>query len=700
VNDASTDPVQIDLWWQQSPDANIGIATGVPSGLVVFDIDPRNGGDQSYKQLQIDIPDAFKDPLEVRTGSGGLHLYFESPNPIPSRDNIRPGIDIKADGGYVVAPNSRVSGSRYRFVGLVPRPLPAVLLDLILGGAQAQATGKEPPKVAATNDEQVTGRENDLRESSQEKSPASVPAELEAAREKPGRDDRAKTNGGHKPRLLIEICSPDRTVARLRDILATGGTLYDRGVPVRLAFDKQHQGTVAQVMTPDDIVLEAHQVCRPYVLKAKKDGTFYEVDACLPRSCAQMYLGWRGAWQLPRLNGIAAAPLLRADGTINSANGYDAASGMWCENVPDLDALVPKQPTKDVANSSLYLVRNTFKTFCFGDAETINDAITGVPIVDISKPPGQDESAFLVALLTAVCRPSLDLTPGVLLRAPSMSGAGAGKGLLTRCICTIAHGRDPHAVTAGTTLEELEKRIAAELIEANAVLLLDNVNNTALKSDLLASAITERPARVRLLGRSQMVLLNANALVVLTGNGLSVSEDLARRFITVELDPRTENPETRPFTGDIHVDVAMRRAELLAALLTIWRYGRIAIDIKQGLPLGSFQQWSQWVRDPLLALGCQDPVARVSEAKHRDADRQAIADLYAIIWANHQDRPFQFRQLHPDVIKALDPHGRGRQNAIAHLGNLVGTRVSGFVLTRQRAAGMWGRATYALERAT
>jgi hypothetical protein len=150
VNDASTDQVQIDRWWHQWADANIGISTGMRSGILVVDVDPRNGGNQSYKQLQIEIPNAFVDPLEVRTGSGGVHLYFECPNPIPSRANIRPGIDIKADGGYVVAPNSRhVSGRRYRFVssGLVPRAPPTALLDLILGRAQAHARGATAPKV-------------------------------------------------------------------------------------------------------------------------------------------------------------------------------------------------------------------------------------------------------------------------------------------------------------------------------------------------------------------------------------------------------------------------------------------------------------------------------------------------------------------------------------------------------------------------
>jgi hypothetical protein len=123
-----------------------------------------------------------------------------------------------------------------------------------------------------------------------------------------------------------------------------------------------------------------------------------------------------------------------------------------------------------------------------------------------------------------------------------MSGAGAGKGLLARCICIIAFGREPHAVTAGASAEELEKRIAAELIEGSPALFLDNLNNTAFKSNLLASAITERPARVRLLGRSQMVPLNASAFVILTGNGLTVSEDLARRVVAVDFDARTRGP--------------------------------------------------------------------------------------------------------------------------------------------------------------
>jgi hypothetical protein len=88
-----------------------------------------------------------------------------------------------------------------------------------------------------------------------------------------------------------------------------------------------------------------------------------------------------------------------------------------------------------------------------------------------------------------------------ILIKPERSGAVIHK--LARCICLIAFGRQPNAVTSGSTAEELEKRIASELIDGSPALFLDNLNNTAFRSNLLASAITERPSRVRVLGRSK-----------------------------------------------------------------------------------------------------------------------------------------------------------------------------------------------------
>jgi hypothetical protein len=522
-----------------------------------------------------------------------------------------------------------------------------------------------------------------------------ITAAIEAAEEFA---DPVPERSDQKPRLLIENCDPDRTVAALRDILADSPMLYDRGVPVRLVFDQLQGGMTSQTMTPESLTLLAHKICRPYMVKTKSIDSASEVDARLPRSFAVMYLDWRGEWRLPPLNGIASAPLLHEDGEIHSTEGYDRASGMWCENVPDLTGLIPDLPTKDDAAAALRLIRDTFKTFCFADAEMIGGTDTSVAVIDLTNPPGRDESSFLIALLTAVCRPSLPLAPAVQVRAAPMSGAGAGKGLLARCVSIIAFGREPHAVTGGSSSEELDKRIAAELMDGGPVLFLDNLNNTAVKSDLLASTITERPTRVRLLGRSQMVPLNTSAFVILTGNGLTVAEDLARRFIIVELDPQTEDPEARTFTTDIRAEVTARRLELLAALLTIWRWGRRTPSISGGRTLGSFEQWCRWVRDPLIALGCQDPAERVSEAKERDGRRQMIAELFRIWWEHDGDLPVAVRELHDEVKQVLDPQGRGRQYLASQLEKLSGTRLAGFVLTRQASPGKWGAATYALKK--
>jgi len=501
--------------------------------------------------------------------------------------------------------------------------------------------------------------------------------------------------GTTKPRLQILKADPDITVADLRDILAQSDEFYDRGVPARLTQSKAG-GAAIQILSPDVLILLAHQLCRPFEAKQAQDGCWTERNTRLPKDIATMYLAWQGSWNLRPLNGIASAPMLSEDGSISSGEGYDASSGIWQEDVPDVSNLIPIRPTRDDAQASLLLLRETFATFCFADAQTVIDPVTKITKIDLAFQPARDESAFLVALLTAVCRPTLRLAPGILLHAAPLSGAGAGKGLLARCIAQIAFGRDPHAVTAGPDNQELEKRIAAELIQGNPIVFLDNLNNRAFKSDQLASAITERPARVRVFGKLDMVALNTCALIMLTGNGLTVTEDLARRFIAIELDPKTEDPESRRFHIDIRAEVSKRRSELLAACLTIWRWGRLQ-NLESGLPLGSFEQWAKWVRDPLLALGCQDPVARVHEAKSRDNQRQQVAEFFNAWYEHFGDQPVALREL-PETLNALiDPQNRGRQFVAAQVQKLTGTRLSGYLLTRQRPPGSWGVTTYALK---
>lgn len=100
---------EIDAHWAAHPDDNVAIITGRLSGLVVVDVDPAHGGD----------PQPFLDttPVVARTRSGGWHFYYRHPGrhvKSAARPNPDlPGVDVRGDGGYVVAPPSRVEPGAY-----------------------------------------------------------------------------------------------------------------------------------------------------------------------------------------------------------------------------------------------------------------------------------------------------------------------------------------------------------------------------------------------------------------------------------------------------------------------------------------------------------------------------------------------------------------------------------------------------------
>jgi hypothetical protein len=495
-----------------------------------------------------------------------------------------------------------------------------------------------------------------------------------------------------KPDLVVETGDLPATARAVRDQLTSAGCLFDRGLPVKVVPSGDGGPPTTTRLTANRIVMETHRLCRPVKLDSHEP-----IPVTLPDRVARMYLEMSGEWNLPPLAGICTTPLLAADGAVRTAEAYDHLTCLWCSSVPTLR--IPEHPSRVEAAAAFQRLRETFRTFPFSDAPRRKDAALGVEVVDLDQRPGMDESTFLVGLLTAICRPSLWLAPGFLLRAPEISGAGTGKGLLVRSICAIAFGVQPRAFTRGGDRQELDKRLASELIEAAPILFLDNVNGTMLRSDTLASILTERPARVRPLGRTQMVALNSTAFIALTGNGLSVTEDLARRFIACELDARCEDPEQRKFTSGLLDEIERHRAELLAAALTIWRWGRQnAADLVHGRPLGSFEQWSEWCRDPLLALGCRDPIDRIDKIKSDDPYRRQIIELFEAWDLHHGQRPVKAAALAEPVRASLDPQGHGRQYIAARLMQLTGTRAGGYVLTRQEAAGKWGASTYSLRR--
>ena len=113
--DASLDANRISAWWRTWPDSNVAIMTGERTGFFAVDVDPRHLGDENLEDLE-KKHGRLPDTVQALTGGGGKHILFacDPDLKISSRNNFVPGVDIKANGGYIVAPPSlHTSGQRY-----------------------------------------------------------------------------------------------------------------------------------------------------------------------------------------------------------------------------------------------------------------------------------------------------------------------------------------------------------------------------------------------------------------------------------------------------------------------------------------------------------------------------------------------------------------------------------------------------------
>lgn len=119
--EATADAAQVATWWKKTPAANIGIACGEINGFVVIDVDRGHDdgidGADTLRELEQEMG-ALPDTVEALTPNGGRHLFFKYPNGqnIRNKTGIAPGIDIRANGGYVVGvPSTLANGKSYEW---------------------------------------------------------------------------------------------------------------------------------------------------------------------------------------------------------------------------------------------------------------------------------------------------------------------------------------------------------------------------------------------------------------------------------------------------------------------------------------------------------------------------------------------------------------------------------------------------------
>ncbi len=157
--DAKNDPGAIKAWWARYPDSAIGVATGSASKLIVIDEDlDDDKGLNGYHEVTAweKVHGALPETVRVITGRGGAHLYYHyDGNDIKNRAGILDGVDVRGEGGYVVAPPSlHPNGSRYEWE-VSPDDIPFHPIDeqvrlFLSQGKEADADGRSDFKLPDT----------------------------------------------------------------------------------------------------------------------------------------------------------------------------------------------------------------------------------------------------------------------------------------------------------------------------------------------------------------------------------------------------------------------------------------------------------------------------------------------------------------------------------------------------------------------
>jgi putative DNA primase/helicase len=145
---ATVDRTALTRWLANGKAYNLAVATGAGSGILVLDIDPRHGGDDSLSNL-IDRYGPLPDTVECLTPSGGRHLYFRYPKETEIRNSVSklaPGLDIRGEGGYALLPPSKIGGGSYEWEassdpleGYPVAQCPSWFIGLLVGCKPAKA---------------------------------------------------------------------------------------------------------------------------------------------------------------------------------------------------------------------------------------------------------------------------------------------------------------------------------------------------------------------------------------------------------------------------------------------------------------------------------------------------------------------------------------------------------------------------------
>jgi len=300
-------------------------------------------------------------------------------------------------------------------------------------------------------------------------------------------------------------------------------------------------------------------------------------------------------WPFPALTAVVEVPIMRPDGTIAGAAGYDPQTRLYYRPAKGFEMpKIAESPTPSDTQAAIKL---------------LDEAVGEFPYED-----GASAANTLALMLTPLVRPAVaGPVPLALIDKPQ---AGTGGSLLAETVAVIGSGHTAEMLGAPRDEEEWRKQITAKLAVGATMITVDNVEG-ALYAPSLSRALTARTWTDRVLGRSETITVDQRATWVATGNNIQLRGDLPRRCYSIRLDARESRPWQRENFKhpDLLSWVAKNRGRLIHALLTLARAWFAAGKPKaENLPrLGSFEAWAETVGGMVAFAGIPDFLGNLEE---------------------------------------------------------------------------------------
>jgi hypothetical protein len=339
----------------------------------------------------------------------------------------------------------------------------------------------------------------------------------------------------------------------------------------------------------------------------KAGGSVRLVEVDPPPALVRQVAAVVGEVSFRDLTGVVDVPVVRRDGSVVCADGWDRESGLLVQAGGVYEGVVDGagEMTREEAMGCVDLLMHPFRGFPLSGPEA--------------------RGALLAAVLTAVVRPALDTAPGFALDAPS---PGSGKTLLGTCLRALAGGGPLNGPLPSRDEAEVAKVLLSVLVDKPRSVLFDNQVGM-MDSAALAAVLTSRTYSGRILGSTRVVDLETNVLFLFSGNNIAMIGDMARRILTIRVDPNCDAPATRQFDFDALAEVRTNRQNMVVAALRLiqWAYaqpGRLTGRV------GSFEMWDEVVGQTVALLGSDayaDPARLLQTNQEDDVRREEMTLL-------------------------------------------------------------------------